>query len=290
MFTQTQTTGRQSQAQTGTKIYETTSYDIFSFMPGNRDIVEGKVNQLAGEIKQNGLLIPIMVNGKYEIADGQHRFLACRKINAPVQYFIRENATVETAANVNMAGSNWTNKDWINKYAEQGRTDYVVLKKWIEKCAIYGIREGNAIKLAQNTARSQNYSMYSDGIIRGTVSTGKKQLKGVHKLYGVGSDVRLGKWKMGDMDLAEHLLNVVVSFNEFPFYCKSSFIVAMIRVCRIPQFKPEELLSQARKNRKLFAHQSTSDDFVGMIDEVYNRGKRQINKLPIKNNPQLEKK
>jgi hypothetical protein len=289
MFTQTHNVGSQSQAQTGTKIYETTSYDVFSFVCGNRDLNQNKVNQLAGEIKQNGLLMPIMVNGKYQVIDGQHRLMACKKIKVPVQYFIRENASVETAANVNMAGSNWTQKDWINKYADQGLSDYVILKDWVEKCAAYSIRQGDAIRIAQNTARQSNYSMYSDGVIRMNVSSSKLP-KGVEKLYSVGNDVRIGKWQTGDMDLANYLLTVAVSFNEFPFYCKSAFITALIRVCRIPEFKPEELLSQARRNRKLFTHQSTSDDFIDMIDVVYNKRKHQARKLPIKNNPQLEKK
>lgn len=290
MFTQTHNVGSQSQTQTGTKIYETTSYDVFSFITGNRDLNENKVNQLAGEIKTNGLLMPIMVNGKYQVIDGQHRLMACRKINVPVQYFIRENATVETAANVNMAGSNWQNEDWINKYAEQGVPDYVVLRDWIKKCRVHGIRQGDAIKLAQNTARQGTYSMYSDGVIRKTVSTKRQAQNGVKKLYNAGSDIRLGKWQKGDMKLANNLLEIVLMFREFPFYCKSGFIVALIRVCRIPEFKPDSLLSQARKYRKLFSHQSSSDDFIEMFDEVYNKRKPQVRKLPIKNNPNLQKK
>lgn len=290
MLTETHEFGRQTQTQTGTKIYETTRYDIFSFIGGNRDLNENKVSKLAGEIKTNGLLMPIMVNGKYEVIDGQHRLMACKKIRVPVQYFIRVNATVETAANVNMAGSNWNNEDWINKYAEQGLPDYVVLRDWVKQCRKQGIRQGDAIKLAQNTARTQNYSMYSDGVVRPTNKFKKLTNSDLKKLYSVGSDIRLGKWKCGDMHLANELFSTILSFREFLFYSKSGFIVALMRVCRIPEFKPEALLDQARKYPKMFTHQSTSDDFIAMFDEVYNKGRAQSKKLPIKNNPKLQKK
>lgn len=290
MFTQTHELGRQTQPQTGKKIYETTRYDIFSFIGGNRDLHEGKVNKLAGEIKANGLLMPIMVNGKYEVIDGQHRLMACKKIKVPVQYFIRVNATVETAANVNMAGSNWSSEDWINKYAEEGLPDYVVLRDWIQECREQGIRQSDATRLAQNSAKAINYSMYSDGVVRPTDAGRVLKNSGTKRLYNVGTDIRLGEWKCGDMRLASELLSTVVAFREFLFYNKSGFVLALMRACRIPEFEPTVLLAQARKHPKMFIHQRSSDDFIAMFDDVYNKRRPQAKKLPIKNNPKLQKK
>jgi len=102
MFAQESFSGTANQPQSGMKIYETMQYEIFSFVDGNRELNSGKVNQLTAEIKKNGLLMPIMVNNAYQIIDGQHRFHACKLAKVPVQYFVRANATVDTAANVNM--------------------------------------------------------------------------------------------------------------------------------------------------------------------------------------------
>ena len=132
--------------------------------------------------------------------------------------------------------------------------------------------------------------MYSDGVVRPTNKIGRLTDSKAKRLYAVGTDIRLGKWKCGDMRLASELLSTVVAFREFLFYNKSGFVLALMRVCRIPEFEPELLLAQARKYPKTFTHQRSTDDFIAMFDEVYNKRRAQAKKLPIKNNPKLQKK
>ena len=286
MFTQTHNVGGQNQTQTGTKIYETMNYEIFSLVRGNRELSGSKVDQLVHEIKLNGLLMPIMVNSAMQVIDGQHRLAACKTAKVPVQYFVRANATVETAANVNMAGSNWSPSDWINKYASEGKEDYIILKNWIEKCKGYKINQSSAIFMAQNSAAMINYIMHSDGIIRQNGSAPK----GVKKLYRVGTDIRLGKWACGDMSVAEDLLSAVLMFQSWPFYGKQGFVAALLRASRINKFDVKTLHSQAMRQPKKFTHQSTAPDFLRMFEEVYNFGRAQKNRLAIVNNPELKQK
>jgi hypothetical protein len=267
-------------------IHETYQLDKFSFLEGNRNIDEFKVAKLAAEIKQHGLIMPIMVNSKLEVIDGQHRLSACRKIGMPVQYFVRDNATVETAANVNIAGSNWRQIDWIKKHAFNGNEDYVDLLDWIHLCKSHNLNEGSAIFLAQNTATTTKYAMYEDGVAR--VRTQKKS-PNAKQLYSMGSDIRLGMWTFGDRLVAQELLQSVLMFQGFKFYNKKSFVVAIIRVSRISQFDINNLHKQALKRSKYFTHQSSSDDFLRMFEDVYNYGRPQKNRLAIVNNPELKK-
>lgn len=286
MFTQTHNVGGQSQSQTGTKIYETMNYEIFSLVHGNRDLSVAKINKLIGEIKLNGLLMPIMVNSAMQVIDGQHRLAACKAAKVPVQYFVRANATVETAANVNMAGSNWSQKDWINKYAFDGNVDYVELKKWIAKCEKHGIKQNSAIFLAQNTAGRNTYNMFSDGKIRlcGT------KVQGVKMLYPVGDAIRIGKWKFGDKLVAEKLLSAVLLFRSCGFHHRPPFVTAIIRASRIKEFDAQKLYKQFVKYPEKFTDKRGSDDYLKMFEDVYNHNRRQQYRLPILNNPELQKK
>jgi len=286
MFIQTHNVGSQSQTQTGTKIYETMNYEIFSLVHGNRDLSVAKVNKLVGEIKLNGLLMPIMVNSAMQVIDGQHRLAACKTAKMPVQYFVRANATIETAANVNMAGSNWSERDWINKYAFDGNKEYVELKKWIAKCDEYEIKQNSAIFLAQNTAAHNNYSMFSDGNIR---LSGAK-VAGVKKLYSVGNSIRIGKWKFGNKAIAENLLNSVVLFRSCGFHHRPAFVTAIIRVSRIKAFDPQKLYDQFVKYPEKFTDERGSDNYLKMFEDIYNHKRKQQYRLPILNNPELQKK
>jgi hypothetical protein len=287
MFTQTHNVGSQSQSQTGMKIYETMNYDIFSLVHGNRAINAAKVNQLINEINLNGLLMPIMVNNLMQVIDGQHRLAACKAIKVPVQYFVRSNATVETAANVNLAGSNWSPSDWINKYASDGNSDYMELKKWILKCDAYGIKQMSAIYLAQNSATNLNYCMYSDGQVR---QNGALRKKGIKKLYNIGSAIRIGNWKFGNKEIAEELLNTVLLFRDCQFYHRPAFVTAIIRASRIDEFDVRKLHSQSLKYPEKFTDERSPDRYLKMFEDLYNYNRPQKNRLAIVNNPKLQSK
>lgn len=273
-------------AQTGDKIYQTNNYAIFSFITGNREINEAKVKALVTEIRKNGLLLPILVNEKMQIIDGQHRFSACKILRAPVTYFIRNKANIEMAANMNVAGSNWSLHDWINKYAEDGNDDYIYLRNWIKKCRTHNVPARSAVMLAQNSTTTACYYMFSDGVVR---RDGKSSKEGVKKIYRVGDAVTLGKWQAGDRQLAEKLLTQLVMFSEFPFYRKNSFASAFIRVSRIEEFDMQQLYRQATKRPNLFKNQTGVHGFMEMFEKTYNYGRAQKNKVAVINNPQLIK-
>ena len=60
---------------------ETKQYEKFRFLESNRAISVKKVNKFISSIKRQGLQIPIVINEDKFIVDGQHRFLALKKLN-----------------------------------------------------------------------------------------------------------------------------------------------------------------------------------------------------------------
>ena len=59
-------------------IHITKNYNDFKFVKGNRAINYTHVNNLVDSIKEKDLQMPIIVDEKMNIIDGQHRFEAYR--------------------------------------------------------------------------------------------------------------------------------------------------------------------------------------------------------------------
>lgn len=72
------------------QIKYTSNYSRFKHLNGNRNIVEPHLRRLIKSIQENGWLenSPVLVNQKYEIIDGQHRFEACKTLGLPIEYMV----------------------------------------------------------------------------------------------------------------------------------------------------------------------------------------------------------
>ena len=261
-------------------IVETTNYEQFKFLQANRILDESKIKKLQREISLHGLKVPIMVNEKHQIIDGQHRLMACKKLKTPLKYFVAPGTTVEDAAYANQAGSNWKTLDWIHYYAAQGYKDYQDLESWIELCRERGVNQQNAVLFAQNTATNRTFYQLEDGTI-----TDKKVTK--NAVY-IGNKVDTGLWKFGNLDLAHILLEQHIELLNTAKWCsKMSFVTCMIRIQRINDFDFAWLMQQIKKYPSKWYNCASSGDFIVMIEEIYNYNKRAHLRVPIRYNPEL---
>lgn len=117
------------------EIYKSTNYDQFKIILSNREVDKNHVRRLARSIKKKNLLFvrPLIVDGKLQVIDGQHRLEACRQSNEPVYYIKCEGLTKQDIAVLNTAQKNWTRLDFINFYAIEGRKEFKELSKIINK-------------------------------------------------------------------------------------------------------------------------------------------------------------
>ena len=70
------------------KILETKDYHTFSFLKGNRAININHLNKLIKSIKEKDLKMPIIVNEKLQVLDGQHRLKAYQTLNLSMSYIM----------------------------------------------------------------------------------------------------------------------------------------------------------------------------------------------------------
>ena len=91
------------------KVYETYDYDKFHIMEkGNRKIDHDR--KIAHSMNENFLFSPILVNEKFEIIDGQNRFIASKSLNKPIYYIIKKGYGIKEVRILNSNAKNWGNE------------------------------------------------------------------------------------------------------------------------------------------------------------------------------------
>ena len=97
-------------------VYETKNYAKFKIIEGNRPIDHAK--KIIESISEIGMLWqPILVNEKFEIIDGQGRFLAMKTLGIPVIYIIQNGLNTKHVRYLNKNATNWKINDYIHSYA-----------------------------------------------------------------------------------------------------------------------------------------------------------------------------
>lgn len=116
------------------KIYETTNYEQFQKLLGNRAVTPTRVNAIKESILRIGYQpSPLLVNEKLEVIDGQGRLAACEALNLPVLYVIKPGLTINDCISMNIEMKNWTERDYINCYARKGVKDYIELENMLKE-------------------------------------------------------------------------------------------------------------------------------------------------------------
>tara|TARA_R110000823_G_C15811961_1_gene488341 strand:+ start:68 stop:925 length:858 start_codon:yes stop_codon:yes gene_type:complete len=262
-------------------VRSTTDYGQFKYVSGNRILNESNINAIANQIRQHGQQQPIIINERYEIIDGQHRLEACKKLKIGVEYIKRKGATIDDVISTNIVGKKWCLEDYVNRFATEGKQDYIDLLAFIELAKSKGFATSTAIVIARGADVNDIYYMWEDGKVR---RGGGKNPKDIKRLYFVGNGIKLGFFKMPNKDDAIKRLAQILAFSEWSFYNKVSFVNAINQCMRIKEMDFNRLLQSARKYQRRFTNEATTENFIKMFEEIYNW--RRQNKLPIVNNPQ----
>ena len=113
------------------QIYSTMDYSIFKKMKGNREIYNSP--KLREDLLENGQQLPIVVNNKMEVMDGQHRLKELKSLNLPVVFIVKDDYKVTNVISINNTQRNWRDISYLNFYAEHGNENYIRLKEFYNK-------------------------------------------------------------------------------------------------------------------------------------------------------------
>lgn len=120
------------------QIYETTNYDLFHFMTENREVKPAKVQKLVKAIQKKNLLkdVPIKINRKHDVYDGQKRLLAAKELLIPIYFTYHPNADSVDMQLLNINVDEWRTFDYLNHYIKLGKQDYIRLKEFANEYRI----------------------------------------------------------------------------------------------------------------------------------------------------------
>lgn len=174
------------------QIKVTSNYSKFKHLKGNRNIVEPHLRKLIKSIQENGWLenSPVLVNQKYEIIDGQHRFEACKTLGLPIEYMVVYDENLSTCIVRNNTARKWTATDFVRAKAAEGNDDFKLLLSYIEKYPAVPVPE-IFITLGMNKATldfNWSYTMHGEEIqyleeLEWYAETFSKRRSFIHAVY-----------------------------------------------------------------------------------------------------------
>ena len=238
------------------KVQSTKNYSLFKELDGNRKINQSNLNRIKESMKKELLPIPVLVNEKHEIIDGQHRVAAATELNLPVYYMVVPHMDLNDVHTLNSIGKKFSFDDYLEGYAAAGLTHYknalAFKTKYKFPIAVY------------------MYIWLGD--------------KGMGKSTG-GDLFKSGKLVIENLkqcyDIAESLNYIIEEFkNELPLH-KRPACMALIEMILNPNFNVDKLIKHLNSNavRKLRFNSSILEDWKRGLQKVYNFNVNKKNRI-----------
>ena len=229
------------------KVYTTSNYGMFKSLTANRGINRRRVSKVADGIRTVGQIVPIIVNEKYEIIDGQARLEACKQLNIPISYVIKTDIGIKECRNVNTTGTRWTAADYIKSYAESGNINYQYLDLLLKRFRALGSQD--VISAVQGRFSNARHIQNGDFLCDET-------------RYMEATDV---------LAFEESLLNVLKATNG-----RTDLYKHALGFCAVhPKIDNAKLFSQIMKYRISLVPISTVEQALTVIEQIYNRSARE---------------
>lgn len=232
---------------------KTIDYNKFSFLGLNRRLNRRCINALKVSIAKNGYVgSPILVNDRYEILDGQHRFVALKESGKEIPYEVIE-SNYDTIIDLNTTQHNWGIEDYINFYCEKDHNQHYVRLK----------RLCNELNTSVIVILTMAYRQKPGGQTFENIKKGKLTLT------------------MDDELRARSFYEV---FNQISKLLKlkptGKFCSALAMISCKPRFKWRTLVEKASKYPTMAYNCRTIDEFTIMIRDLYNyKAKKDENRI-----------
>ncbi len=231
---------------TTVKIYKTMDYSKFKSIHGNRNKNLQHIRRIKTSMEQQYLFTVIIINEKFEIIDGQHRFDAISDLGLPLHYMICKGYGLPEVHRLNANSKDWTAEDYMNGYCELGYTEYLQYRDF-----------KNKYKICHNVCIS---------LLTGVRHGGKA----LDKAFNMGT------FKIKSMKNAVDIIEkVYLTSPYFNNYKSRSYIYAIFKLLKNPNFEFIEFLQKLKLQPTVMINCSTSEQYINLIEEIYNYRRRE---------------
>ena len=227
-------------------VMKTKDYARFKTLGGNRQLNELHLKRLLTSVMVKNLLFanPILVNEKFEIIDGQHRFAVCQDLGFPIHYLLVENLGLSDVQTLNANTKNWKLEDYIDGYCDMGLQEYCYLKSKMTKTGL-GVSTLLAIFAAGGTSGQTMY-----GVKEG-------ELKLLHKNRG--------------LVLLEWIKNWL---NFYPGADRRTFVLALVQLYNVQEYNHEKMMQKIQYQSTKLVDCTNTKTYLALLEEIYNYKER----------------
>ena len=231
-------------------IMVTENSDMFKKIGGNRKINKANYSKIVKSMKEEQLIIPIVVNEKYEIIDGQHRFTACKDLGKPVYFYMVRGYGLEQVKRANIASSNWKKENYLDMFVAENNEVYKEFEEIKER---YDLNISNLLKIFAIVQEKQSAR--------------------------VGYEFENGTFTLdGKMEVLR-FLTALEDFNFFKFYKSNNFLIAFTRLYFKSEYDHDKMKTKLITHRNSLEKRSTSDEYLVLLcNRIYSFG---VTKNPI---------
>ena len=223
------------------QVMKTNDYTIFSQIKGNRFINKSHLNRIKQSIKEEYLEVPIIVNEKYEIIDGQHRFEAVKELKKEIYFIKVKGLELDQVRRLNTNTKGWNCENYMNSYCELGYPDYIQYKDFKKK---YGFNHNETMAILSLDTR-----------MSGAVNVKFKD--------GLFQIVNLKK----SMQLAE---KIIVMKKYYEGYKRRSFVYAMLDLFDNPEYNHQEFIKKLSYQTTKLVDVPRAEYYLQIIEKIYN--------------------
>ena len=231
-------------------IMVTENYDMFKKIGGNRKINKSNYTKIVKSMKEEQLIIPIVVNEKYEIIDGQHRYTACKDLGKPVYFYMVRGYGLSQVKRANIASSNWKKENYLDMFVAENNEVYKEFEEIKER---YDLNISNLLKIFAIVQEKQSAR--------------------------VGYEFENGTFTLdGKMEVLR-FLTALEDFNFFKFYKSNNFLIAFTRLYFKSEYDHDKMKTKLITHRNSLEKRSTSDEYLVLLcNRIYSFG---VTKNPI---------
>lgn len=253
--------------KTVNQVIETNDYSIFRTLDGNRHVNKVHVKRLKESFQDSYLLSPIIVNQRFEIIDGQHRYEAAKQIGLPINYILVQNYGLKEVQLLNTNMKNWKKEDYLNAYCDLKYPEYLKFRNFLRRFPELGMAACETLltdKLNGGNMNSSNASFKSE-----TNKSGSYTIR-----YFQEGDLEIPDYEKS-IENAEKIMMMKQYYDGFN---RSSFVRAMVGIFRKEEYSHSKMISKLAANPTVMQHCANVTQYKIMVEDIFNfRSREKVN-------------
>jgi hypothetical protein len=238
------------------QVQTSNDYAKFKTLIGNRKPNDLHIKRLTSSFKERYLFSPIIVNEKMQIIDGQHRFIAAKELNLPINYLLVEGYGLEEVQILNTNTSNWKKEDYLKAYCDLGVKAYLQMQQFMLDYPDFGVAIAEMI--------------LTDKV------NGENKLLIIDKVNMRMQGFQNGELNIPDLTKAYETAEKVLMFKPYyDGYNRATFVRTLITLFKNENYVHAEMISKLANNPSALTHCANVTQYKFLLEDIFNFRRRE---------------